>query len=76
MGKDILIKHKEATMICEESGLVIANYNTLLTQLETKPIAQPMVTYITTRPNRQLIQHVAKSIIPWKPITIRKGKYM
>lgn len=63
-------------MICEESGLVIVNYNALFTQLEVKPIAQPMVTYTTIRPNRQLIQLVAKSIILWKLVTIRKMKYM
>ncbi len=32
-------------MIYEENGLVIANYNTLITQLKSKPIAQPIVTY-------------------------------
>ncbi len=36
MEKDSFIKHKEDVMICEESGLVIANYNALLTQPETK----------------------------------------
>jgi len=30
MIKDTLIKHKETIMICEESGLVIANYNVLI----------------------------------------------
>jgi hypothetical protein len=38
MERDSFIKHKEAIMICEESGLVIANYNALLTQPETKLI--------------------------------------
>jgi hypothetical protein len=76
MQKTILIKHKKDAMIYEESGLVIANYNALFTQLEVRPIAQPMVTYTTTRPNRQLIQLVAKSIILWKLVTIRKGKYI
>jgi hypothetical protein len=39
MTRDTLIKHKEVAIIYEESGLVIANYNVLLTQLESKPIA-------------------------------------
>ncbi len=38
MMKDTLIKHKEITMIHEESGKVIANYNVLITQLESKPV--------------------------------------
>jgi hypothetical protein len=33
------IKHKETIVIYEESGLVIANYNALITHLESKPIA-------------------------------------
>jgi hypothetical protein len=39
MSRDTLIKHKEVVIICEESGPVIANYNTLITQPESKPIA-------------------------------------
>jgi hypothetical protein len=39
MTRDTLIKHEEATMIYEESGLVITNYNALITQLKSKPIA-------------------------------------
>jgi hypothetical protein len=41
MARDTFIKHKEV-VICEESttsGLVIANYNALMIQLESKPIA-------------------------------------
>jgi hypothetical protein len=38
MEKATLIKHKKVVMICEESGLVIAKYNALFTQLEVKPI--------------------------------------
>ncbi len=47
MTKNTLIEHKEATIICEESGLVKTNYNILITQLESKPVAQPIVTYTT-----------------------------
>jgi hypothetical protein len=49
MAKNILIKHKEATVICEKNGLVITNYKALTTHLESKPIAQPIVTYTTTK---------------------------
>ncbi len=43
MTRNTLIKHKEDVVICEESGLVITNYNVLLTQQESKLVAQPMV---------------------------------
>jgi hypothetical protein len=33
------IKHKETIVIYEESGLIISNYNVLITHLESKPIA-------------------------------------
>jgi hypothetical protein len=39
MTRNTLIKHKEVTTICEESGSVIANYNVLITQPKSKPIA-------------------------------------
>jgi hypothetical protein len=39
MKKDTLIKHKETTMICEESRLVITNYNVLIIQLKSKSVA-------------------------------------
>ncbi len=32
MTRNTLIKHKEIVVICEESGLVITNYNTLIIQ--------------------------------------------
>jgi hypothetical protein len=47
MTRDTLIKHKEAIVICEESGLVIINYNALIIQPESKLVAQPIVTYTT-----------------------------
>ncbi len=49
MTRNTLIKHKEATVICEESGPVITNYNILITQPKFKPIAQPIVAYATYR---------------------------
>ncbi len=45
MTRNTLVKHKEAIMICKESGPNIANYNVLITQLESKSVAQPIVTY-------------------------------
>jgi len=49
MARDVFIKHKKVLVICEESGPIIANYNTLITQPKSKPIAQPIVTYTTTK---------------------------
>jgi hypothetical protein len=39
MMRDTLIKHKGTIMICEENGLVVTNYNALITQPKSKPIA-------------------------------------
>jgi hypothetical protein len=39
MMRDTLIKHKEVVMISEESGPIIANYNVLITQPESKLVA-------------------------------------
>jgi hypothetical protein len=38
MAKDTFVKHKEAVIICEKNGLVIANYNALITHLKSIPI--------------------------------------
>jgi hypothetical protein len=43
MTRNGLVKHKEDVVICEESGLVIMNYNVLLTQQKSKLVAQPIV---------------------------------
>jgi hypothetical protein len=40
-----MIKHKEVVVICEESGLIIANYNALIAQLESKLVTQSIVIY-------------------------------
>jgi hypothetical protein len=40
MIRDTLIKHKEVVVIYEESGPIVANYNALIIQLKSKPIAQ------------------------------------
>jgi hypothetical protein len=49
MTEDTLIKHKEVTMICEENEPSIVSYNVSITQLDSKSIAQPIVTYIIAR---------------------------
>ncbi len=49
MTRDTLIKHKEVAMIYEESGPLIANYNTLITQLDSKLVAHPIITYTTSK---------------------------
>jgi mannitol/fructose-specific phosphotransferase system IIA component (Ntr-type) len=45
MAINTLIKYKEAIIIYEESGPIIANYNALITHPKSKPITQPVVTY-------------------------------
>jgi mannitol/fructose-specific phosphotransferase system IIA component (Ntr-type) len=47
--KDTVIKHKEVAVIFEESGPIIANYNALIIHPKSKPIAQAIVTYTTTK---------------------------
>jgi hypothetical protein len=49
MARNTLIKHNEVVVICEENGIIIANYNALIIQLESKLVAQPIVTYTTTK---------------------------
>jgi hypothetical protein len=39
MMRNTLIKHKEVVVICEESGLIITNYNVLITQPKSKLVA-------------------------------------
>jgi hypothetical protein len=50
MTKDSLVKHKEVVLICEENGLVMANYNVLIIHPESKLIAQPIVIYTIVKP--------------------------
>jgi hypothetical protein len=49
MKKKTLIKHKEATVVCEERGPISLNYNDLLTTLEANIIAKPIVYVITSK---------------------------
>jgi hypothetical protein len=39
MTRNTLIKYKEAIVICDESGLIITNYNVLITQPQSKLVA-------------------------------------
>jgi hypothetical protein len=41
MTKDTLIKHKEVAIICEESGLIITNYNALIIQPKPNRLHSP-----------------------------------
>jgi hypothetical protein len=49
MTIDIIIKHKEIIVIYEDNGPVMSNYNTLITLLESKSVAQPIITYTNTK---------------------------
>jgi hypothetical protein len=43
MKKDTLIEHKEAIVVCEESGPISLSYNVLLTTPKANTIAKPVV---------------------------------
>jgi len=49
MKRNVLIKHKEATIGCEEGGFVNLNYNVLLTTLEANAIVKHVVLIITSK---------------------------
>ncbi len=49
MTRDTFIKHKEVAMICEKNKPIIINYNILLTQLDSKLLAQPIINYIMVK---------------------------
>ncbi len=38
-----MIEHKEAVVVCEESGLVNLHYNVLLTTIKVNIVAKPIV---------------------------------
>jgi hypothetical protein len=42
MKQDTLTKHKEAVVICDESGLVSLSYNVLLTTPKVNIIVKPI----------------------------------
>jgi hypothetical protein len=71
MARDTFIKHKEVAMIYEESGPIITNYNVLITQLESKLIAQPIIIYIIIK-QHLTSSNCGKLVMPKKPITTRK----
>jgi hypothetical protein len=41
--KNILIEHKEAIIVCEESGPINLSYNALLTTLDTNIVVKPLI---------------------------------
>jgi hypothetical protein len=49
MERNTLIKHKEAVVICEESGLVYLSYNALLTTLKANAVIKPIVHVVTIK---------------------------
>jgi mannitol/fructose-specific phosphotransferase system IIA component (Ntr-type) len=68
LTRNTMIKHKEIIIICEENGPIITNYNALIIRPKSKLVAQPIVTYTTTK--QQLtcsscdkIGHAKKKII-------------
>jgi hypothetical protein len=49
MKRNTLIEHKEAVVICEESGPINLSYNALLTTLEVNIAVKPIVTIVITK---------------------------
>jgi hypothetical protein len=49
MRRHTLIEHKEAAVICEESGPISLNYNVLLTTLEINVVVNHVVSIITSK---------------------------
>jgi hypothetical protein len=54
MKQDTLIEHKEATIVCEESGLVSLSYNVLLAIPKANIVVKPIVYVTTTKFNINL----------------------
>jgi hypothetical protein len=49
MKRDILIEHKEAVVVCEESGPISLSYNVLLTTPEANIVTKPRILVIITQ---------------------------
>jgi hypothetical protein len=49
MSRNTLIEHKEAAIICEESGPISMNYNALLTTLKTNVEVKLVVLVMTSK---------------------------
>jgi len=47
--RNTLIWHKEAIIVCEESGLLTMNYNALLTTPKTNIRVKPVIPAMTTK---------------------------
>jgi hypothetical protein len=49
MKRDTLIEHKEAAIVCEESGSISLNYNVILTTPEANIVTKPKILIIITK---------------------------
>jgi hypothetical protein len=47
--KNTLIRHKQAIVVCEESGHVSSNYNAMLTTLKANIVVKSIVLVVTTK---------------------------
>jgi len=72
MEINAFIKHKEIAIIYEESGLVIINYNALITHPKSKLVTCLVVTYTIVK--QYLVQIVVKLVMLKKHATIGKEK--
>jgi hypothetical protein len=67
MTRDTFIKHNEFTTIYEINGLIIANYNALIIQAESKLVAKPIVHYIMTK-QPLTYSNCGKKVMPMKHV--------
>jgi hypothetical protein len=51
MKRNTLMEHKKAIVVCEESGPISLNYNTLLTTSEIDIITKHVIPIVTTKLN-------------------------
>jgi hypothetical protein len=49
MKRNTLIEHKEATIVCDESGHVSMSYNALLIALEANTRVKPIIYVVTAK---------------------------
>jgi hypothetical protein len=55
MKRNTLMEHKKAIVVCEKSGLISLNYDTLLTASKTNTIEKHVIHVTTVKPNIQPI---------------------
>ncbi len=71
MNKDTSIEHKEAAIICEESGLVNLSYNVSLTAPEANIVTKLVVLVVIVK-SHQLVPIMVKQVTNLRPIITRK----